>query len=118
MKYFKSFNNPAHWKREEDKANELPNGVQASDVHEITEDQYTLSRFLTLKEGVVSWKQAEHDIYLVKKERCNKIKETKKKLKKIKNADLDKLNNKKLEAILKQILDVLVDRDELSEEVL
>jgi len=84
-------------------------------VYSLTEEQYNLQRFLILNGDIVEWKQPEYTEYLNKDARKVKIKASKDKLKKLKNADVDKLGNKRLEAIIKDILDVLTEREELSD---
>lgn len=119
MRYFVIFKDDlvsTHWEREDDISH--PNYIPKDEIYEVTEEQYRNTRNLILNLGVVEYDAVKRQKYLDKTSKRSTINNSKDKLKALSNAEVAGLNSAQIRKVLKHILDVVVERDELSDEVL
>jgi hypothetical protein len=120
MKYFVSFkdNNTvdSSWSRE-DETNH-PSYIPKDKIYEVSEEFYKKNTLLVLEDGVVKYDAAK----LAKKQVRDQKKSAKDnalaKFKAMKNSDIDTYGLPELRKTVKSLLDIIADRDELSDEPL
>lgn len=118
MKYFAYFKNDrinSHWIKEDDN-NDHPSYIPKDEIKEITLEQHENAHQLILDGGTVKYDPIKRAASLARKLKREKNDLSKQKLKQLSNAELSSMNAYQLVKVVKSLLDIVVDRDELTDQ--
>jgi len=122
MRYFAYFREDgpidSHWSTVEDSGLKHPSYIPKDKIVELSEEQYKNPGLLLLEEGVVKYDAAKLAKKQVRDQKKQVQETTLTKFKAMKNSDIDEFRVPELRKVVKALLDVVANRDELSDEPL